>query len=142
MPGFYHNPCKAADRWAGWRGLAFHASIVNRGQVQPTKGTAGGREGGSVPDRTKERVLLTVAELTGVWARVHGFLLLALRQPVSRSPGRPTVEAFVDELGRKLVEVGFFSREELTTLEDLEARAGGWGSSKRPKRGAWKRGAD
>ena len=89
-----------------------------------------------MPDRTKEHVLLTMAELTGVWARVHGFLLLALRQPVSRIPGRSTVEAFVDELGRKLVEVGLFSREELTTLEDLEARAGGWGSSKRPKRGA------
>ena len=89
-----------------------------------------------MPDRTKEHVLLTMAELTGVWVRVHGFLLLALRQPVSRIPGRPTVEAFVDELGRKLVEVGLFSREELATLEDLEARAGGWGSSKRPKRGA------
>ncbi len=95
-----------------------------------------------MPDPTKERVLLTMAELTGVWGRVHGFLLLALRQPVSRSPGRPTVEAFVDELGRKLVEVGLFSREELTTLEDLEARAGGWGFSNRPKRAARKRGAE
>ncbi len=89
-----------------------------------------------MPDRTKDHLLLTMAERAGVWVRVHGFLLLALRQPVSRIPGRPTVEAFVDELGRKLVEVGLFSREELTTLEDLEARAGGWGSSKRPKRGA------
>ncbi len=70
-----------------------------------------------MPDRTKERVLLTMAERAGVWARVHGFLLLALRQPVSRIPGRPAVEAFVDELGRKLVEVGLFSREELATLE-------------------------
>jgi hypothetical protein len=42
-----------------------------------------------VPDRTKERVLLGMAERAGVWARVHGFLLLALRQPVSRIPGRP-----------------------------------------------------
>ncbi len=141
MPGFYYNPCKAADRWAG-RGLPFHASIVTRGQVQPTKGTAGGREGGSVPDRTKEHVLLTMAELTGVWARVHGFLLLALRQPVSRIPGRPTVEAFVGELGRKLVEVGLFSRQELATLEDLEARAGGWGFSNRHKRAAGKRGTE
>ncbi len=95
-----------------------------------------------MPDRTKEHVLLTMAERTGVWARVHGFLLLALRQPVSRIPGRPTVEAFVDELGRKLVEVGLFSREELATLEDLEARKGGWGSRNRPKRAAWKRGAE
>jgi hypothetical protein len=47
----------------------------------------------------------------------------------------------VDELGRKLVEVGLFSREELATLEDLEARAGGWGSSKRPMRAARKDGA-
>jgi hypothetical protein len=83
-----------------------------------------------------------MAELTGVWARVHGFLLLALRQPVSRSPGRPTVEAFVDEFGRKLVEVGLFSRKELATLEDLEARAGGWGFSNRPKRTAGKWGAE
>ena len=88
-----------------------------------------------MPDRTKEHVLLTMAELTGVWARVHGFLLLALRQPVSRSPGRPTVETFVDELSRKLVEVGLFSPEELTMLKDLEARKGGWGSRNRPKRG-------
>ena len=95
-----------------------------------------------MPDRTKEHVLLTMAELTGVWARVHGFLLLALRQPVSRIPGRPAVEAFVDELGRKLVEVGLFSQKELATLEDLEARAGGYGSSKRPKRAAGKRGAE
>jgi hypothetical protein len=80
-------------------------------------------------------------ERAGVWVRVHGFLLLALRQPVSRSPGRPIVEAFVDELGRKLVEVGLFSREELATLEDLEARVGGWGSSKRPMRAARKDGA-
>ncbi len=89
-----------------------------------------------MPDPTKERVLLTMADRTGVWVRVHGFLLLALRQPVSRSPGRPIVEAFVDELGRKLVEVGLFSREELATLKELEARKGGWGSSNRPKRGA------
>ncbi len=75
-----------------------------------------------MPDRTKERVLLGMAERAGVWARVHGFLLLALRQPVSRIPGRPAVEAFVDELGRKLVEMGFFSREELAKLKHLEAR--------------------
>ncbi len=75
-----------------------------------------------MPDPTKEHVLLTMAERAGVWARVYGFLLLALRQPVSRIPGRPTVEAFVDELGRKLVEVGLFSEEELATLKDLQAR--------------------
>ena len=95
-----------------------------------------------MPDASKERVLLTMAELTGVWARVHGFLLLALRQPVSRIPGRPIVEAFVDELGRKLVEVGLFSREELATLKDLEARAGGWSFSNRPKRAARQGGAE
>ncbi len=95
-----------------------------------------------MPDRTKERVLLTIAERAGVWVRVHGFLLLALRQPVSRIPGRPTVEAFVDELGRKLVEVGLFSREEMATLKELEARKGGWGSSNRPKHAAGKRGAE
>jgi hypothetical protein len=78
-----------------------------------------------VPDPTKEHVLLTMAERAGVWVRVHGFLLLALRQPVSRIPGRPTVEAFVDELGRKLVEVGFFSEEELAKLKHLEASGGG-----------------
>jgi hypothetical protein len=48
----------------------------------------------------------------------------------------------VDELGHKLVEVGLFSREELATLKHLEARAGGWGSSNRPKRSARKRGAE
>ncbi len=95
-----------------------------------------------MPDRTKEHVLLGIAERAGVWGRVHGFLLLALRQPVSRIPGRPTVEAFVDELGRKLVEVGLFSRQELATLMDLEARAGGWGSRNRAKRAAGKRGAE
>ncbi len=95
-----------------------------------------------MPDPSKERVLLTMAECAGVWARVQGFLLLALRQPASRIRGRPTVEAFVDELGRKLVEVGLFSREELATLKDSEGLAGGWGSSNRPKRAAWKRGAE
>ncbi len=89
-----------------------------------------------MPDRTKEGVLLTMAERTGVWVRVHGFLLLALRQPASCIGARPTVEAFVGELGRKLVEVGLFSLEELATLKDMEARKGGWGSRKRPKRGA------
>ncbi len=75
-----------------------------------------------MPDRTKEHVLLTMAEHAEVWVRVHGFLLLALRQPVSRIPGRPAVEAFVDELGRKLVEVGLFSEEELAKLKHPEAR--------------------
>jgi hypothetical protein len=89
-----------------------------------------------VPDRSKEYVLLIMSARGGVWARVHGFLLLALRQPVSRTPGRPIVKAFVDELGRKLVEMGLFSREEMATLKNLEARKGGWGSSNRPKRGA------
>ncbi len=89
-----------------------------------------------MPDPTKDRVLLTMAECAGVWARVHGFLLLALRQPVSRIPGRLTVEAFLDELGDKLVFVGLFSQKELTTLKELEARKGGWGSRNRPKRGA------
>ncbi len=77
-----------------------------------------------MPNRAKEHVLLTMADRTGVWVRVHGFLLLALRQPVSRIPGRPTVEAFVDELGRKLVEAGLFSPEELATLKHLETRGG------------------
>ena len=89
-----------------------------------------------MPDPTKERVLLTIAECAEVWARVHGFLLLALRQPVSRIPGRPIVEAFVDQLGRKLVEVDLLSQEELAKLMDLQARKGGWGSRNRPKRGA------
>ncbi len=75
-----------------------------------------------MPDRTKEGVLLTMAERAGVWACVHGFLLLALRQPVSRIPGRPTIEAFVDQLGCKLVEVGLFSEEELAKLKHPEAR--------------------
>ncbi len=95
-----------------------------------------------MPDPTKAHVLLTMAERAGVWARVYWFLLLALRQPVSRIPGRPAVETFVDELGRKPVDVGFFSRQELATLEDLEARAGGWGSSNLPKRATGKRGAE
>ncbi len=89
-----------------------------------------------MPDRTKEHVLLTMAERAGVWVRVHGFLLLALRQPASGIGARPTVEAFVDELGRKLLEVGLFCPEELATLKHLEARKGGWGCSNRPKRGA------
>ncbi len=95
-----------------------------------------------MPDRTKDRVLLTMAERAGVWGRVHGFLLLALRQPGSRGVARPTVEAFVDELGDKLVFVGLFSPEELATLKDLEGRAGGWGSRNRPKRAVGKRGAE
>ena len=78
-----------------------------------------------MPDRTKERVLLTMPERVGVWVRVHGFLLLALRQPASRGVNRPIVEVFVDELGRKLVDVGLFSPEELATLMELEARAAG-----------------
>ena len=53
MPGFYHNPCKAADRWAGWRSLAFRVSVVNRGQVQPTKGTAGGAKEAVCPTGRK-----------------------------------------------------------------------------------------
>ncbi len=95
-----------------------------------------------MPDRMKEHMLLTMANRAGVWVRVHGFLLLALRQPASGIGARPTVETFVDELGRKLVEVGLFSPEELTMLKDLEARKGGWGSRNRPKRAAWKRGTN
>ncbi len=89
-----------------------------------------------MPDPTKERVLLTMANRAGVWVRVHGFLLLALRQPASRGVTRPIVEVFVDDLSRKLVQVGLFSREEMATLKELEARKGGWGSWNRPKRGA------
>ncbi len=77
-----------------------------------------------MPDPTKEGVLLGMAERAGVWVRVHGFLLLALRQPASRGVTRPIVEVFVDELGRKLVEVGLFSPEELATLKHLEAHGG------------------
>ncbi len=82
-----------------------------------------------MPDRTKERVLLTMAGRAGAWAQTYSMLLLALRQPASRLRGQPTVEAFVDELGRKLVQVGLFSQEEPATIKDLEARAGGYGSS-------------
>ena len=84
-----------------------------------------------MPDRTKEGVLLTMAERAGVWVRVYSVLLQALRQPESCSPARTTVEKFVDKLGRKLVQVGLFSREELATIKHLEARAGGWDSSNR-----------
>ena len=90
-----------------------------------------------MPDPSKDRVLLTMPGRAGAWAQIYSMLLLALRQPASQLlRGRPTVEAFLDELGRKLVEVGLFSREELATLKELEARKGGWGSRNRPKRGA------
>jgi hypothetical protein len=36
------SPCPVPGYSPGWLGLAFDVSIVNRGQVQPTKGTAGG----------------------------------------------------------------------------------------------------
>ncbi len=85
-----------------------------------------------MPDPTKERVLLTMPGRAGAWVQIYSMLLLALRQPASPICARPTVKAFADELGRKLVEVGLFSREELATLKDLEARKGGWGSSNRP----------
>ena len=95
-----------------------------------------------MPDPSKERVLLTMPGRAGAWAQIYSMLLLALRQPASWLRGRPTVEAFVDELGRKLMEVGLFSREELATIKDLEARASGYGSSNRPKRAPGKRGAE
>ncbi len=95
-----------------------------------------------MPDWAKERVLLTMPERVGAWVQVYSMLLFALRQPASPICAQPTVEAFVDKLGRRLVEVGLFSREELATLKDLQVRAGGWGSSNRPKRAAWKRGAE
>jgi len=76
-----------------------------------------------MPDRTKDYVLLTMPARVEVWVRVYA-MLLALRQPESSSPTRTSVEEFVDELGRKLVDVGIFSSEELATLKELEARAG------------------
>ena len=78
-----------------------------------------------MPERTKEHVLLTMPARGGVWMRVYAMLLLGLRQPGSWSPTRATVVEFVDELGRKLVDVGLFSPEELATLIELEARAAG-----------------
>ena len=74
-----------------------------------------------MPDPSKERVLLTMPERAGVWVQVYSMLLFALRQPASPFSARPTVEVFVDKLGRKLVEVGLFSEEELATLKH-EAR--------------------
>jgi len=95
-----------------------------------------------MPDLTKEHVLLTMTDRAGVWVRVHAFLLLALRKVGNRGVTRPIVEAFMDELGRKLVEVGLFSQKELATIKDLEARTGGWGSSNRPNHEAGKEGAE
>ncbi len=74
-----------------------------------------------MPDPTKERVLLTRPGRVGAWVQVYSMLLFALRQPASPISARPTVEAFVDQLGRKLVDVGLFSEEELATLKH-EAR--------------------
>ena len=74
-----------------------------------------------MPDPTKERVLTTLPERTGAWVQVYSMLLFALRQPANPISARPTVEAFVDKLGRKQVDVGLFSEEELGRLEH-EAR--------------------
>jgi len=74
-----------------------------------------------MPDPTKERVLLTMPGRVRAWVKVYSMLLFALRQPANPISARPTVEAFVDKLGRKLVEVGLFSEEELATLKH-EAR--------------------
>ncbi len=95
-----------------------------------------------MPDPSKERVLLTMPGRAGAWVQIYSMLLFALRQPANPISARSIVKAFVDELSRKLVEVGLFSREELATLKDLEARKGGWGSLNRPKRAAGKDGTD
>lgn len=56
-----------------------------------------------------------------MWMAVHGNLCLALRHPGNQGSSRALVEAFVYQIGARLVEEGLLSAQELREAEQLEA---------------------
>ena len=59
-----------------------------------------------------------------VWLAVHGNLCLALRHPRNIGASRPFVIKFVKHLGKKLVEWGAITEEQLQSAERLEIEEG------------------
>jgi hypothetical protein len=69
-----------------------------------------------------EQALETAAvnETLFLWMAVHGYLCLALRNPVAQGDSRLFVEAFVEKIGRLLVERGLLTQPELDAAQQLE----------------------
>lgn len=58
------------------------------------------------------------------WLAVHGNLCLALRHPRNVGASRPFVVKFVKDLGKKLVEWGAITEEQLKYAERIEIEEG------------------
>jgi hypothetical protein len=54
------------------------------------------------------------------WMAIHGTLCLGLRHPAYKGPSRLLVKSFTEELGRKLVEWGALTEEELALVDRTE----------------------
>ena len=58
------------------------------------------------------------------WLGIHGNLCLALRHPQNVGESRAYIVAFVKRLGRKLVEWGVITEEQLRHIERVEIEQG------------------
>jgi len=58
------------------------------------------------------------------WLAIHGNLCLALRHPANKGPSRPLVVNFTKQLGKKLVEWGVLTHQQLKSAEKLEIEEG------------------
>ena len=58
------------------------------------------------------------------WLTIHGNLCLALRHPQNVGLSRAYIVAFVKRLGRKLVEWGVITEEQLRHIERVEIEDG------------------
>ncbi len=62
----------------------------------------------------------TVEECLFVWMTIHGNLCLALRHPENQGPSRAYTVAFVEKLGRLLVERGMLTQAQLDEAQRVE----------------------
>jgi len=62
----------------------------------------------------------TIEESLFVWMTIHGNLCLALRHPENQGPSRAYAVAFVEKIGRLLVDRGLLTQEQLDHVQKVE----------------------
>lgn len=75
------------------------------------------------PEEMVKKAAVVKADLL-TWLAIHGNLCLALRHPGNTGKSRPYVIAFTKSLGKKLVEWGVVTEEDLRATEKLEIEEG------------------
>lgn len=70
----------------------------------------------------KAHVPMAVQDTLLTWCAVHGTLQMALRHPEFPDSTRVLLEAFIEQLGKGLVEAGFLTAETLQEAIALERR--------------------